>query len=55
MHLVVYAFGVLVAYGGFVYVSGLLHNIAEAKRSGLPYIVTRMCPLRFFIPLATIA
>ena len=33
--------GAVVAYGLFTTVSGLLKNIAAAKRSGLPYYVIR--------------
>lgn len=33
--------GITVVYSVYRYVSGLRHNIAEAKRSGLPYIVAR--------------
>lgn len=30
------------AYGVYRYVTCLLHNIAQAKKSGLPYVVVRM-------------
>lgn len=33
--------GALVVYGVYSCVSGLLHNIAEAKRSGFNYVVCR--------------
>lgn len=36
--------GVVVVYGVYSYVSGLQRNIAEAKKTGLPYIVARTCP-----------
>lgn len=36
--------GAVIAYGVYSYVSGLQRNIAEAKKSGLPYVVSRMCP-----------
>lgn len=39
------AAGATVAYGLYWYISHLRHNIAEAKRSGLPYIVARKCSL----------
>ncbi|POR38008.1 Cytochrome P450, partial [Tolypocladium paradoxum] len=37
--------GVTVAYGVYCYVSSLLHNIAEAKRSGFNYVVVPVDPL----------
>lgn len=33
--------GLVLAYSIYSYVSKLRYNIAEAKRSGLPYIVAR--------------
>lgn len=35
--------GAVVAYVVYVYVSSLHRNMAEAKKSGLPYILSRMC------------
>ncbi|KAF4837199.1 Cytochrome P450 3A11 [Colletotrichum tropicale] len=36
--------GAVVAYGVYSYVSGLQRNIAEAKKSGLPYVVSPISP-----------
>ncbi|KAF9882183.1 cytochrome P450 [Colletotrichum karsti] len=36
--------GALVAYGVYACVSGLQRNIAEAKKSGLPYIISPVSP-----------
>ncbi|KAF6813005.1 cytochrome p450 3a21 [Colletotrichum sojae] len=36
--------GAVVAYGVYSYVSGLQRNIAEAKKTGLPYIVAPVSP-----------
>lgn len=33
--------GAVIAYGVYSYVAGLQRNIAEAKKVGLPYVVTR--------------
>ena len=44
MHTVALLVCGVVAYQIFTYTYGLLYHIAEAKRSGIPYIVTR----RFF-------
>lgn len=38
------AVGLLVAYLAFRYLSSFRRNLAAAKRSGLPYIVTRTSP-----------
>jgi hypothetical protein len=35
--------GAVAAYGVFSTVSSMLKNIAAAKRSGLQYVVVRMC------------
>lgn len=37
--------GVALAYGVYSYISNLRHNISLAKKTGLPYIVTRMLQL----------
>lgn len=34
--------GAVLAYGAFTYFNGLRSHIADAKRSGLPYVVARM-------------
>lgn len=34
--------GVAFAYGIYLYISNLRHNISLAKKTGLPYVVTRM-------------
>lgn len=49
MHTVALLVGGVVLYQIFTYAYGLLYNIAEAKRSGLPYIVTRMFLLSLII------
>lgn len=36
------AFVLPLAYGVYQYVACLLHNIAQAKKSRLPYVVVRM-------------
>ena len=48
MALVPVAAAVLVAYGIITYVVNLRFHVKEAKRSGLPYVVTRAS--RTFMP-----
>ncbi|KAK2019248.1 cytochrome P450 [Colletotrichum eremochloae] len=51
--------GAVVAYGVYANVSGLRHNIAEAKKVGLPYVVTPVSPFsivwqlthKFWVPI----
>ncbi|WQF88772.1 Putative cytochrome P450 [Colletotrichum destructivum] len=54
--------GAVIAYGVYSYVAGLQRNIAEAKKVGLPYVVTPASPFsivwqlthKFWIPIIKI-
>lgn len=41
MQSVLILIGAALAYAVYIYISSLRQNIAEAKRSGLPYIIAR--------------
>ncbi|KAF5011519.1 hypothetical protein FDECE_2373 [Fusarium decemcellulare] len=48
MQTILLLIGVALAYAVYTYISNLRHNIAEAKRSGLPYIIAPCSPI--FLP-----
>lgn len=46
MQTILILLGAVISYVMYEYVSGLRSNIEAAKKSGLPYVVARACPVR---------